>query len=84
MNPDKFPDMTLEEAVESDTDYSDFTEKDWEEIEDEIEERRNLMELAACSTMFTRMVRDNYITFREYIRLTEALDDYQDEWGVVL
>jgi hypothetical protein len=83
MNPNDWPDKTLEEALESEEDF-ECTDEDWDDIDDEIEERRNTMELAACSAMFGRMMRDNHITFREYIRLTNALDEYQREWDAVL
>ena len=80
MNPDEWPDKTLEECIESEEDF-EVTDEDWEDIEDDIEERRNIMELAAISTMLGRMLADSHITFREYVRLTNIVEQYQDDWG---
>lgn len=78
-DPEDWPDKTLDEAIEEEEDL-EITDEDWDEVEGDIKERRDLMELSACSAMFGRMLADSKITFREYMRLTNIVEEYQDEW----
>lgn len=83
MNPEDFPDKTLTELVE-DEDNVEWTEEDIEDLEENFEEYRNTMELMAAATILGRMMMDDKLTFREYIELTNHVEDYQDKWGIVV
>jgi hypothetical protein len=83
MNPENFPDKKLTELVEDESN-AEWTEEDVADLEAEFKEYRDTMELMAAATILGRMMMDNKLTFREYIRLTNHVEDYQDEWGVTL
>jgi hypothetical protein len=83
MNPENYPDKTLSEIEDSD-EYEDFDVDDRDEFFDEVEEYRDAMEILASSIMLARMLKDDYITFREYIRLTNYVEDFEIENGTVL
>lgn len=83
MNPENYPDKTLSEMENSD-EYDEFDIDDRDEFFEEVEEYRNTMEIVASSIMLARMLEDDHITFREYIRLTNYVEDFEAERGTVL
>jgi len=85
MNPENYPDKTLSEIEDSD-EYDDFDVDvdDRDEFFEEVDEYRNSVEILASSIMLARMFEDDYITFREYIRLTNYVEDFEAERGTVL
>lgn len=83
MNPENYPDKTLSE-IEDSGEYEDFDIDDRDEFFEEVEEYRNTMEIAASAIMLARMFADDHITFREYIRLTDYVEDFEAERGTAL
>ena len=83
MNPENYPDKTLTE-IEGSNEYDEFDIDDRDEFFEEVDEYRNSVEILASSIMLARMLEDDYITFREYIRLTNYVEDFEAERGTVL
>ncbi len=83
MNPEDYPDKTLSEMKNS-GEYDEFDIEDRDEFFEEVKEYRNTVEVIASSIMLARMVDDDYITFREYIRLTNYVEDFEVEQRTVL
>jgi len=83
MKPENYPNKTLSEIEDSD-EYDEYDIDDRDEFFEEVDEYRNSVEILASSIMLARMLEDDYITFREYIRLTNYVEDFEAERGTVL
>lgn len=72
-DPEDYPDEYL----------SDLPEEAREEIqegdafEEEVEQRRDAIMLLEASILLAKLFEEEYITLREYVELTEPLEEYQ-------
>ena len=83
---DEIPDKTFSELMEDSEDDEDAP--DWvetqEEFEKEIEEFHTLAEVMYAAIVFGRMFEDDYITLREYMALTDYLEDIERDLDMYL
>lgn len=68
MNPQEYPDKTLDEIDTDDFDVSD------DDMEEEIAERQESLTIIAGVLALDMMLENNIITLREYIRYAEYLE----------
>jgi hypothetical protein len=79
MNPENFPDKTHSELLE---DNHGAAEEIAEDIEDEAAEMHATGAAIGAAIVFSRMFEDDAVTFREYIRLTNWVEEYEREHGM--
>jgi hypothetical protein len=76
MNPENVPDMTLSELRENDE--FDVGDEIVEDVADDIADAKEAMVILAATMALADMFEDDYITFREYIRLTDYLVEKEE------
>lgn len=71
-NPDDYPDKTLTELQDEDHEEIENLRED---IAGELSDRRKSITLIAATNVIARMFEDDVITLREYIRLTNWIEE---------
>jgi hypothetical protein len=86
MDPQDFPDKTVDELLEQDEEESEFslTQEEYDEMQEEWWDLREGAVLYMQSAALGQMLGEGFITLRTYIEMVEWIEDKADEKGITL